>query len=111
MARKRTQRAMATLLALAMAVPLQVALVAAPAGAAPVALAVTINGTQFAGTHYLIVTPSAYASTMQSIADWKTQKGVPARVANLEDIEASYPGRDGAEQIHEFLQDVYFNGT
>ncbi len=107
----RSSKALAALLALTMAVPLQVALVAAPAGAAPVPLAVTINGTQFAGTQYLIVTPAAYAPVMQSIADWKTQKGVPARVANLEDIEASYPGRDGAEKIHEFLQDVYFNGT
>jgi hypothetical protein len=72
---------------------------------------VVINAASFAGTKYLIVTAGAYASTMQSIADWKTQKGLPARVALIEDIKASYAGRDDAEKLHNFLQDVYWNAT
>lgn len=70
-----------------------------------------INASAFAGTQYLIVTASPYASAMQSIADWKTQKGVPAKVALYEDLNFSYSGRDGADRLHEFLRDVYFNAS
>ena len=76
----------------------------------PTPLAFT-NASAFAGVEYLIVTASPYAAAMQSIADWKTQKGLPAKVALFEDINFSYSGRDGAQRLHNFLQDVYFNGT
>ncbi len=70
-----------------------------------------INVTQFADTQYLIVTASPFAPAMQSIADWKTQKGLPAEVALISDVYQSYTGRDDAEKLHHFLQDVYFNAT
>ncbi len=98
-------------------------LMVAPVSAAPPALAESdappltlrplalINASQFAAARYLVVTTLTYSAAMQSIADWKTQKGLPARVALLEDITTSYAGRDDAEKIHNFLQDVYFNAT
>jgi hypothetical protein len=70
-----------------------------------------VNVTSFNGTQYLIVTAGPYGSIMQEIADWKTQKGLPARVALIEDIQSSYAGRDDAEKLHNFLQDVHFNAT
>ncbi len=72
---------------------------------------IVIDAASFATTKYLIVTAAAYASAMQSIADWKTQKGLPARVALIEDIKQSFAGRDDAEKLHNFLQDVYWNAT
>lgn len=84
----------------------------APAAAAPAPQPLSlINATQFAGAEYLIVTALPFAPAMQSIADWKTQKGLPAKVALIGDIEQSYTGRDNAERLHNFLQDVYFNAT
>lgn len=110
---RRHRRAAAVALAALLLAP--VVPVAGPAQAgspapAPQPLSL-INASQFAGTQYLIVTAAPFAPAMQSIADWKTQKGLPAKVALIGDIEQSYPGRDNAERLHNFLQDVYFNAT
>ena len=35
------------------------------------------------GAKYLIITPDAYVPTMQPLADWKTKKGVKAKIAPL----------------------------
>ncbi|HEX9710387.1 MAG TPA: C25 family cysteine peptidase, partial [Candidatus Thermoplasmatota archaeon] len=98
----------AALLALPAAAALPAGGDAADPGPQPLAL---INATQFEGTQYLIVTAAPFAAAMQSIADWKTQKGLPAKVALIGDITQSYPGRDDAERLHNFLQDVHFNAT
>lgn len=58
---------------------------------------------------YVIITPLRYASMFQRLADWKTAKGVPARVVTIEEIYKEYRARSGnhAGQIREFLKDAY----
>lgn len=57
---------------------------------------------------YVIVTTGEHASYFQELADWKTQKGVPAVVRTVSWINANYPGgSDTAERIRFFLQDAY----
>ena len=43
----------------------------------------------------------------QELADWKTQKGIPAKVVTIDDISANYTGCDVQEKIHNFLADVH----
>jgi hypothetical protein len=62
-----------------------------------------------AASEYLIICLAAHADEYQVLKDWKTRKGVPAAIETLEDIEATYPGRDAAEQIRNCIQDYYLN--
>lgn len=55
---------------------------------------------------YAIIAPSAYESALEPLAEWKTQKGIPARIYTTEDIYANYSGADNAEEIREFLIDL-----
>ncbi len=57
---------------------------------------------------YVIVTTTEHEPYFQELADWKTQKGVPAVVRTVSWINANYPGgSDTAERIRFFLQDAY----
>jgi hypothetical protein len=57
---------------------------------------------------YAIVTSDEFAPQFQELADWKTQKGVPAVVRTVSWIESNYPGGcDTAERIRLFLKDAY----
>ena len=57
---------------------------------------------------YLIITNAAMESSFQSLADWKTEQGVPAVVRTTEFINANYPfGVDLAERIRLFIRDAY----
>jgi hypothetical protein len=61
------------------------------------------------GTYdYVIITSSAYSSTFQPLANWKTQKGVPANIVNLTWIYNSggYSGTN-KEKIRAFIQDAH----
>jgi len=40
---------------------------------------------------------------VKSLADWKTQKGVPTVVVTIDEIKAKYRGRDLQEQIRNYL--------
>ncbi|MCK4413269.1 MAG: hypothetical protein KAY32_06985 [Candidatus Eisenbacteria sp.] len=53
---------------------------------------------------YVIITPVALVGAFQPLAEWKTQKGVPATVITTEQIEADYPALDQAASIRAFLQ-------
>ena len=55
---------------------------------------------------YVIITPSAWVSAFQPLANWKTQKGVPANIVTTEWIYANYTGSNVA-QIRAFVQDAY----
>lgn len=56
---------------------------------------------------YVIVTPSAFATEFQRLANWKTHTGIPALVKTLESVVAEYPaGRDDAERMRMFLKDA-----
>ena len=57
---------------------------------------------------YVIVTNDALAPTFQTLADWKTQCGLPAVVRTLSFIRQQYPvAADDPERIRLFLRDAY----
>lgn len=57
---------------------------------------------------FVIVTTSALSANFQTLANWKTKKGVPTVVRTTDFIEANYPqGHDLPERIRFFLQDAY----
>jgi len=63
------------------------------------------------GFEYLIVTGAGLDSVFQRLADWKTQKGVPAVVRTVEWMYAIYPGRDQAEQVRNYLKTLSDSGV
>jgi hypothetical protein len=57
---------------------------------------------------YLVITSSALEAQFQVLADWKTQRGVPAVVRTIEWIQANTRhGSDLQETIRNFLQEAY----
>jgi hypothetical protein len=57
---------------------------------------------------YLIITSAALQSAFQPLADWKTQRGVPATIRTIEWIESrTRHGVDRAETIRNFLIEAY----
>ena len=59
---------------------------------------------------YVIITQTSWVSAFQPLADWKTQKGVPATIVTTSWIYTSggYSGTD-VQKIRAFVQDVYTN--
>jgi hypothetical protein len=64
---------------------------------------------KLAECEYLIIAHSFYATRFQPLADWKTQKGVPARVVTTDSIYPNFPGRDHAEKIRNYIKYAYEN--
>ena len=58
---------------------------------------------------YVIVTDLTFEAAFQVLADWKTKKGVPARVVTTYWIDSQYEGADLQERIRRFIQDAYQN--
>ncbi|MDI6840591.1 MAG: C25 family cysteine peptidase [bacterium] len=58
---------------------------------------------------YVIITAGSFGSAFQPLADWKTKKGVPAKVVTREFIYANYTGIDDAERIRNFIKDANSN--
>ncbi len=58
---------------------------------------------------YVIITPKILADHFKPLADWKTQKGLRAKIADLSMINNSYSGRDLAEKVRTFIQHAYNN--
>ncbi|KYK26609.1 hypothetical protein AYK20_03545 [Thermoplasmatales archaeon SG8-52-1] len=56
---------------------------------------------------YIIITKNDWVSAFQSLADWKTQKGVPANIVTTEDIYANFSGSTNQEKIRAFIQDAH----
>jgi hypothetical protein len=55
---------------------------------------------------YVIITVDSFASSFQKLADWKTKKGIPAKVVTLDYIYGDYTGADNAESIRNFIIDA-----
>jgi hypothetical protein len=57
---------------------------------------------------YVIITKDSWASAFQPLADWKTQKGVPATIVNTSWIynDGGYSGTN-VQKIRAFVQDAY----
>jgi len=58
---------------------------------------------------YVIITDPTFVSTFQALVDWKTKKGVPAKIVTTTWIYASYSGYDNAEKVRNFIKDAYQN--
>jgi hypothetical protein len=56
---------------------------------------------------YVVVTSSAFESAFAPLAEWKTRKGVPARVVTTEWIAAAYAGPDIQARIRSFIADAH----
>jgi len=56
---------------------------------------------------YLIVTSSSLGSAFQPLADWKTQKGIPAAIRSISWIKDNYWGNDTAEKLRNYLRIAY----
>jgi hypothetical protein len=57
---------------------------------------------------YVIITNDSLAAAYQTLADWKTAKGVPTVIRTTEWIEANYRnGSDLSETIRNFIKDAY----
>jgi hypothetical protein len=63
------------------------------------------------GLEYVVVAPTHLARYLVPLIEWKMDRGVPAQVFNMEQIVSNYGGRDNAERLHNFLQDLYHNST
>jgi len=58
---------------------------------------------------YTIITSEDFKDNFQVLADWKTKKGVPAKVVTVSWIMNNYPGVDVQEKIRNFIKDVVDN--
>ena len=58
---------------------------------------------------YVIVTPLQFAGIFQKLAEWKTEKGIPAKVVTTEFIKKNYTSGKLTYRIREFLRDAYKN--
>ena len=56
---------------------------------------------------YIIITNNELRSEFQRLANWKTQKGVPTLIKDVESIGQEYQGSDLAEKVHFYLQECY----
>lgn len=56
---------------------------------------------------YIIVTPAYLKNSFHRLVNWKTQKGVWAKVLTLEEINATYTGRTQQIRIKKALKDYY----
>lgn len=52
---------------------------------------------------YIIITNNALKSTFQTLADWKTKKGVFTIIKTTEEISANYQGTDTQEKIRNYI--------
>jgi hypothetical protein len=55
---------------------------------------------------YVIITTDSFTTSFQELANWKTKKGIPAKVITLDYIYANYTGADNAERIRNFIIDA-----
>jgi hypothetical protein len=63
--------------------------------------------TEDAQVQYAILTSPTFVTQFQRLADWKTEKGVFAKVYTTDFATANYAGRDPRAQYHAFLADLY----
>lgn len=60
---------------------------------------------------YVIITNNTLKSSFEELANWKTKKGVKAKVVTIENItnDSDYNGIDTQEEIRNFIIDAYNN--
>ncbi len=63
-------------------------------------------GSGVEGEGYVIITDPDNVDALRPLADWKTQKGVPAEIHTTDSIYENFTGADQAEKIRNFLKDL-----
>jgi hypothetical protein len=58
---------------------------------------------------YVIITKDDWVSAFQTLADWKTQKGIPANIVTTESIYSNYSGSTNQAKIRAFVEDAHDN--
>ena len=58
---------------------------------------------------YIIITSSTFSPYFQLLCDWKTQKGINARIVTTDSIYSYCPGADNQEKIRNFIKDAHTN--
>jgi len=58
---------------------------------------------------YLIITTNEFKSRLESLALWKSQKGLNAQIETVENIELLYSGYDTPAKIKACIEDYYSN--
>ncbi len=56
---------------------------------------------------YAILTSFSFVEEFQRLADWKTERGIYAKVYPSDWVKNHYPGADAQAQYHSFLRDLY----
>ena len=54
---------------------------------------------------YLIITVESFVEDLQRLANWKSQKGVSAKIITIKEINAQYSGKDTQERMKECIKD------
>ena len=85
-------------------------LVANPEGVSPSG-ATLVEERYLAYGQYVIITHPDYETQAQELADWKTAKGVPAKVYTTDWVEANYSCADLQQEMRAFLTDCRDEGT
>jgi hypothetical protein len=63
---------------------------------------------------YAIITPSNLSNTVEPLANWKTIKGVPAKIYAINGVDgiySKYTEGNNATKIHDFLTDLHENNS
>ena len=58
---------------------------------------------------YLIITPLQFAQAFQPLVNWKSKKGIKAKVIDVAWVLANYSGNDDPEKIRNFIRYAYQN--
>lgn len=58
---------------------------------------------------YIIITRDSLAASFEPLRDWKTRKGLEARILTVESINFQYSGIDLQERIRNCIKDYYSN--
>ncbi|OYD16995.1 hypothetical protein CH330_01240, partial [candidate division WOR-3 bacterium JGI_Cruoil_03_51_56] len=55
---------------------------------------------------HIIITREHWADSLVGLRDWRTRQGWRSKIVMLESICSTYPGRDTAEKMREFIKDA-----
>jgi hypothetical protein len=58
---------------------------------------------------YLIITDDPYVSTFQDLADYKTSKGLRAKIVRVDSLTANVSGNDNQDRIRNYIIEAYQN--
>ncbi|MCK5130876.1 MAG: hypothetical protein KAR40_01825 [Candidatus Sabulitectum sp.] len=70
-------------------------------------LAPSSPATELPWGEYLIIADDALAAAFEPLAEWKTMKGIPARIVEMSYITGAYSGVDDAQKLRFFLYDIF----